>query len=77
MLLRKPGYRCSSKIRLVIGQFAFVIGMLGFLLNRYGLTDTSNFMDGFMMGVSGIFIGVSVVFNLSVLPRVKARFDLE
>jgi len=76
MLLRKMGYRCSSKVRIVIGQFALIAGITGIMLNRYALMDTSDFMDGFMMGISGAFIGISVVFNLSMLPKVKERFNL-
>ncbi len=77
MLLRKMGYRCSSRMRLVMGQITLVLGIAGVMLNRYALTERSDFADGFVMGLSGAFIGLSVVFNMSLLPRVKALFNLD
>ncbi len=50
---------------LILGGAFLVFGILGFVaVTSEGWRDATSFMRGFMHGLSGVLIGVSLVFNL-------------
>ena len=76
MYLKRHGKRLSTRTRLAIGQLSFAVGMTGIMLNRFYLSGIADFTQGLIHGFCGALIGISIVFNLSTLPRVRKRFNL-
>lgn len=77
MLLKKYGKQLSGRTRLVIGQLTLTTGILITLITRHWGDAIPDFPEGVLVGISAALIGLSIVFNLSTLPRVKERFNLE
>lgn len=77
MLLKKYGKQLSGKTRLVIGQMTLTTGILITLITRHWSDAIPDVPEGFLVGMSAVLLGVSIVFNLSTLPRVKQRFNLD
>ncbi len=61
---------------LSIGSAFLIFGILGFIVaTSEGLRDATPFLRGFMHGLSGAMIGVSVVFNLVGLRLLRRERD--
>ncbi|HPQ39333.1 MAG TPA: hypothetical protein PLV45_03075 [bacterium] len=77
MWLKQQGRQLSTRSRTVIGQLTLVTGIALTMTTRHWGSAIPDFAEGLMVGIAAALIGVSIVFNLSVLPRVRQRFGLK
>jgi len=77
VILRKYGKHLGSKLRLVIGQIALLLGISGAMIMFQFGKMLPAFIRGICIGFCAALFGISLVFNLSTLPLVKEKFGLD
>lgn len=77
MLLLLYRKKFTLQQRVVIGQLSLVMGLVGIFFGVLTEGSVPDFIRGFSVGLSSVMVGISLIFNLSTLPVVRARFNLD